>query len=338
MIGFDCGTYNLICAKKNSDGEIEIVKEVNAFIEIPLEDRFTFNMMKKHGDVPLIEGQKTAWACGEKAMSIARTFGDMELRRPMRHGCVNPKEKRAYNILATMIHSMVGEVRYDGEVLCYSTPANALNEETDIEYHREVLKQIFEKYEYNGKKVRPYPINEGLALVYAELQHKFLTGIGISFGAGMVNLCFANRSIPVFQFSLVNSGDWIDTQAAKAAAVSPTQINREKEKINLLATPKDEIDRAIITQYNIMIRKTVKGIKRGLEKTSDKIPSDEPIDIILAGGAASPPGFDKLVTDAINEIGFPCEIGKIKRPSDHLYAVAKGCLEAAEAVEGPEAN
>ena len=706
-LGYDAGTYNLLCAKKNDKGKIEIVREVNAFIEIPLEDRFTFNMMKKHGDVPLIEGEKKAWACGEKAMSIARTFGDMELRRPMKHGCVNPKEKKAFGILSTMIHSMIGEVRYDGEVLCYSTPANALNEETDIDYHREVLKQIFEKYEFNGKKVLPYPINEGLALVYAELQHKHLTGIGISClvpgtkiytkcgivniedvkeddfvlthcgrwrkvnkviqkpyngmmtslqvtgysdtpghyrfvdnhelyikrnnqwqwtgceevcqddivgepilkqnrsknrptmtlceritsskkyskkhydvtaniqrlvgyflgdgsisisegalqfdfgsheerniadvqeilstvfhkksakiahgencarikcyskslvswfknhcydnlgkrypweldrinhcdcinllcglirsdghfsekditffntnthliflckqlfsrlgiaasistrgprnggeidgrkicgqldewqvhsgakfssfqslgdilmnldcsnnryaqklfiedgfccskvqkvehedyegvvydlqveedhsfsgpfltihncGAGMINLCFANRSIPVFQFSLVNSGDWIDAQAAKAAAVSPTRINRDKEKIDLLATPKDEIERAIITQYHIMIRKTIKGIKQGLEKTSDKIPTDEPIDIILGGGAASPPGFEKVVKDTIADIGFPCGVGKVRRPSDYLFAVVRGCLEAAEAVEGPEAE
>jgi hypothetical protein len=213
-----------------------------------------------------------------------------------------------------------------------------LNEETDIDYHREVLKQIFEKYEFNGKKVLPYPINEGLALVYAELQHKHLTGIGISFGAGMVNLCFANRSMPVFQFSLVNSGDWIDSQAARASAVSPTRINRDKEKVDLLATPKDEIERAIITQYHIMIRKTIKGIKRGLETTSDKIPTDEPIDIILGGGAASPPGFEKVVKDAIADIGFPCEVGEVRRPSDHLYAVVRGCLEAAEAAEGPEAE
>jgi len=335
-LGFDCGTYNLFCAKKGKDDKPEIVGEVNAFFEIPLEDRFTFNMMKR-AKVALIERDRVAYAVGKNAVSIAQTMGNKELRRPMKEGCVNAREKKGYDILATMIHSLIGEIERDEEVLCYSVPANALNEETDIDYHREVLRQIFEKYEYNNKKVVPYPINEGLALVYAELEHKDLTGIGISFGAGMVNLCFANHAVPVFQFSLVNSGDWIDRQAAKAAAVSETRINKEKMKIDLLAQPKNEIERAIITQYQIMIRKTMKGIKQGLEKTSDKIPTDDPIDIILAGGCASPPGFDKLVRKTVKEIGFPCEIGDIKRPSDHLYAVVRGCLVAAEAAEGPEA-
>ena len=148
----------------------------------------------------------------------------------------------------------------------------------------------------------------------------------------MTNLCFTNRSRPAFQFSLVNCGDWIDRQAAKAAAVTEVLINREKEKINLLADPKSEVERAIQTQYRILIRNTVKGIKDGLENVKNKIP-DEELDIVLAGGTASPPGFDVLFRHAVNDIGLPVEVGKIKRPSDHMYAVARGCLEAAEAAE-----
>lgn len=327
----DLGTYNIIKAKRNEDDKIECVREVNAFIEIPLEDNFSFKMMQKAG-VPLIERNKVAYAVGEKAVSIAYSL-NAELRRPMSDGCVNPREKEGYSILATMIHSLIGPIEKDGEVLCYSIPANAVNEETDVDYHQEVLKQIIEKYSYNNKKVQPYPINEGLALVYAELQHKFLTGIGISFGAGMVNVCFAHRSVPIFQFSLVNSGDWIDKQAAKAAAVSSTIINREKTKVDLMVPPKSEIERAIQTQYRILIRNVVKGIKQGVEDAGNKIHTEDAIDIVLAGGTSSPNGFDTLFKEAVKDIGFPLEVGEIKRPKDHLYAVARGCLEAAEAAE-----
>lgn len=331
-IGFDCGTYNLIRAKRQADGEVECLREVNAFIEIPLEDRFSFKMMKKAG-VPLIERDNSAFAVGESAVRIARSFGNLELRRPMKDGCVNPKEKDAYGVLATMIHSMIGDLTKDGEVLCYSVPANALNEETNIQYHQDVLKQVFEKYSMNTKHVTPYPINEGLALVYAELQHKFLTGIGISFGAGMVNLCYANQSVPIFQFSVVNSGDWIDQQAAHAAAISATVINKEKEKVNLSREPTSEVERAIQIVYRIMVRNTMKLIKDGLEQAGNKASSDEPVDIVLAGGTSSPPGFKQLVRETIEDIGFPVEIGEIKHPQDHLYAVARGCLDAAEASE-----
>ena len=58
------------------------------------------------------------------------------------------------------------------------------------------------------------------------------TGIGISFGAGMVNLCFSMFGNPVFTFSIVNSGDWIDRQAAKATGETIAFINTEKAKVD----------------------------------------------------------------------------------------------------------
>ncbi len=336
-LGMDCGTYNLIRASRNKETDkIECIKEVNAFFEMPLDDRFTFNMMLKAG-VPLIEREKVAYALGQKAVDIAYSFPGSELRRPMSAGCVNPREKEAFQILTVMMHSLIGEIERDGEVLCYSVPANALNEETDADYHGEVLKQIFTKYEVDNKKVMPYAINEGLALVYAELQHKFLTGIGISFGAGMTNLCFANRSVPIFKFSLVNSGDWIDRQAGRAIGEEATFINKEKTKIDLSKAPTTDVERAITTQYRLLISKTMRGIKNGLDQAGKKARTDDPVDIILAGGTASPPGFDDCVRETIEEIGdFPVEIGEIKRPKDHLYAVARGCLLAAEASEDQE--
>jgi hypothetical protein len=330
-IGYDPGTYHLVVARRNTEGKVECNKQVNAFVEIPLDDPFTYNMLEKN-KVPLINRGTHAFAVGDKAVSIARTFNSL-LRRPMKSGCVNPFEKDSFNVLGTMIHKMMGEIANDGESLVYSIPADAINQETDIAHHREVLKMIFDKYSVNGKKVHAYPINEGLALVYAELQDKFMTGFGISFGAGMTNLCFANQSRPVFQFSIVNAGDWIDQQAAKASATTETIVNKEKEKINLLADPKNEIERAIQIQYRIMISNTVKGIKEGIEKVGRNRLPDEPVDFVLSGGTSSPPGFDVLFKQAVAEQGLPVPIGEIKHPMDHLYAVARGCLEAAEASE-----
>src|SRR5687767_1454995 len=119
-------------------------------------------MLKNVAKVPLVERNNKAYAMGEEAVSIARAFGNVELRRPMKDGCVNPQEKDGFSILATMLHGMIGEIKKDGEVLCYSVPANAINQETDADYHSEVLKQIFDKYSVNNKKLRAYPINEGL--------------------------------------------------------------------------------------------------------------------------------------------------------------------------------
>ena len=207
-IGFDAGTYNLVCCTRDEKNNFVYDREVNAFLEIALDDRLVFQMMKTV-DVPLIERSKKAYALGEKAVRMAYTLSQLELKRPMKDGCVNPKEKDAFEVMSIMVHSLLeGNVKADRDVLYYSVPANAINEETDAEFHTKILDSIFNGYESDdNKKVKAFPINEGLALVYAELKASNYTGIGISFGAGMVNLCFAMFGVPVFTFAIVNSGE-----------------------------------------------------------------------------------------------------------------------------------
>lgn len=328
--GFDFGTYNLICCNRDEDGNFTHRREVNAFLKVPLEDRFVFNMMKNAG-VPLIERDKVAYALGEAAVRMSYTMRDFELKRPMKDGCVNPEEKDAFEIMNIMAHSLIENIKHDKETIYYSIPANAVNQETDADYHQKVLQSIFDAYESEeGYKLNAHPINEGLALVYAELQDKKYTGLGISFGSGMVNLCFAMYGAPIFQFSIVNSGDWIDKQAAKATGESPTFINQEKTKIDLSANPKSLIERAIQTQYRIMVEKTVQKIKTGLESNDRKARSEEGIDVVIAGGTSMAKGFDVLIKDVINQANLPIKISSIIKPADPLYSVARGCLIAAE--------
>lgn len=179
-IGFDAGTYNLICAKRGKEeNKIDYQREVNAFLEISLDDPFTFNMMHK-AKVPLIVRDKVSYLVGEAAMKTAFSLKKLEIRRPMRAGCLNSDERDAFSILKVMIHSLIGEVENDGDVVFYSVPANAVNQHTDADYHSKVLEEIFKKYHVNGKTIKPFPINEGQALVFAELQDKNFTGVGIS--------------------------------------------------------------------------------------------------------------------------------------------------------------
>lgn len=332
-IGFDAGTYNLVCCKRNPDGNFTYKREVNAFLEMELQNDFVFNMMKKSG-VPLIhrEDANIAYALGEAAINMAYTMRNVDLKRPMKDGCVNPHERDAFQIMNIMIHSLLEEIKNDGEILYYSVPANAINESTDADYHRKILEAIFKAYESEkGLKVDARPINEAMALVYAELENKMFTGIGVSCGAGMVNVAFSLFGAEVFSFSIVNSGDWIDQQAARAAGETIAFINKEKTKIDLNKEPVTLVERAIRTQYELMIEKTVAGIKKGLTENKDKNARiGQPIDIIVAGGTASPPGFDKLFDKLLRSAEMPVEIGAVIRPADPLYSVARGCLVAAE--------
>lgn len=335
MIGFDCGTYNLVACRRNDKGELAYKREVNAFLAMELENDFVFNMMKKAG-VPLIhrEDVNVAYALGEAAINMAYTMSKLELRRPMKNGCVNPREQDAFQIMNIMIHSLIGDTTHDKELLYYSVPANAINKETDADYHRKLLEAMFKAYKSSeGFVLDARPINEGMALVYAELGEKMYSGIGISCGAGMVNVAHGLFGAEVFSFSLVNSGDWIDEQAAKATGETIAFINRQKHKIDLNKEPSNLVERAIKGQYELMIEKTVAGIKQGLEENHERSARIEhPIDIVIAGGTSLPPGFDTMFDTLVRSVKLPVEIGTVIRPKDPLYSVARGCLMAAENV------
>jgi actin-like ATPase involved in cell morphogenesis len=332
--GFDAGTYHLAVCKRK-DGNFTYKKEVNAFIEMPLDNRFVFNMMKNAG-VPLIEDKESniGYALGEAAVNMAYTMNQIELKRPMKDGCLNPKERHAQQIMNVMAHSLIGEIDEPNTKLYYSVPANAINQETDADYHSKVLQAMFRAYtSEKGYKLDAHPINEALALVYAELASKAWTGIGISFGAGMVNLCYAIYGAPVFQFSLVNSGDWIDKMASRAIGEdTTTYVNKEKMNADLtVENPDTLVQRAIKSQYEIMIQHTVQGIKKGIEQAGAKARSENPVDIIIAGGTSMPKGFDVLFAKILEQAQLTnIKIGSVIRPEDPLFSVARGCLIAAE--------
>jgi hypothetical protein len=330
-IGYDAGTYNAIACRRNEKGDFLYKREINAFLELPLENRFVFNMMKQAG-VPLIERENVAYALGEAAVNMAYTLPTLELKRPMKDGCVNPKERDAFQIMNIMAHSLIDPVEQDGTKLYYSVPANAINQETDADYHSRVLESIFKSYVSDeGYKVDPKPINEALAIVYAELQKKAFTGVGVSCGAGMVNVCFAMYGNPIFSFAIVNSGDWIDKQAAKATGESPTFINKEKAKVDLSAEPTTLVERAIITQYRLMIEKTVHGIREGLASAKQAVKTENPVDFVVAGGTSMAKGFTDIFSQTLKQANLSIPVGEVIRPAEPLYSVAKGCLIAAEA-------
>lgn len=335
VIGFDCGTYNLVSCKRKEKNEFVYKREVNAFLQMPLDNRFVFNMMKNAG-VPLIEQPESnlAYALGEAAVNMAYTMTQIELKRPMKDGCLNPRERDAQQIMNVMCHSLIGEIEEDNTQLYYSVPANAINQETDADYHGKVLEAMFKSYKSEkGFKVDPHPINEALALVYAELSNKNWTGIGVSCGAGMVNICYAMYGAPIFQFSIVNSGDWIDKMASKAIGEeTTTYVNKEKMHADLtVENPDTLVQRAIKTQYEIMIQHTVSEIKKGIEEAGNKARSENPIDIVVAGGTSMPKGFDSLFKKIMEDSKINnMKIGEVIRPQDPLYSVARGCLIAAE--------
>ena len=91
-------------------------------------------------------------------------------------------------------HRIAGGPSKDKQKLCFTVPAAPLGSEDNLTYHEATLRQISADLGYDVKS-----INEGLAVVYSELESTNYTGIGISCGGGLCNVCFSYLSVPVLE-------------------------------------------------------------------------------------------------------------------------------------------
>ncbi len=322
-IGLDIGTKNIVMAYEK-DGAVKFRREVNGFLNIPKVDNFTKQMLDKSGVPYITKEDGGIVALGEKAEELAYSFGHV-LQRPMENGVLSIKEKEAMRIMGVIIKSIIGKIN-DDLLIYYCIPAAPLDATANVAYHEKIIDVIFESFEGD---VESHSINEARALIVSGIEDQ--TGIGISCGAGMINVSYCLFGIPIYQFSLVGAGDWVDKKAAEVTGENPTAITKVKEKMSLDTTPPEKnIERAVWIHYRLLIENIARGIMEGFKKNESKAKAPKPMPIIIAGGTSSPDGFVKLFKSVFNEQSMPFEIGEITKADLPLYAVAHGCLIAAQ--------
>jgi hypothetical protein len=105
----------------------------------------------------------------------------------MSHGVLDPKEPESLRMMREILVNMLGPADQAGNPkLCFTVPAAPLGAEGSLTYHEATVRQILSEIGY-----QPAPINEGLAVIYGELESSNYTGIGISCGGGLCNVCLA---------------------------------------------------------------------------------------------------------------------------------------------------
>lgn len=324
--GLDVGTSFIYCAEKQKN-EIVFRSQRDAFFDIEYSD-FTQEMLTK-SEVNYIKKADQLYVVGDEAIRFANIF-NRNARRPLSKGIISPSEKEALPMVELIINSIVGEPKHKGEIIYYSVPGDPIDADFNLVYHEKVVYGFLRKQAYTPKS-----INEGLAIVFSELADEGFTGMGISFGGGMVNVCLSLMSVPVVTLSLTKSGDWIDQQVAMAVDETQSRVCAIKEA-SLDLTAKDglaKIEAALSIYYDYLIEYVLKNIKKQFEKTKRMPRIDKPITIVLSGGTALPAGFLKRFKGVLTKIPLPIEIGKVRMAPKPLYSVAKGALIAATAEE-----
>jgi hypothetical protein len=228
-------------------------------------------------------------------------------------------------VLEAILATLVPRARAAGEILAFSVPAAAPGHEAELIYHEATLRRHLE-----GLGYKAVAVNEGLAVVFAELEDHNFTGIGISCGGGMCNAALAYLSIPSILFSIAKGGDFIDQAVGTVVNEQPTRVRVLKEEgLDLSRPPKDKFERALGIYYEDVVDDLVAELRKALAR-AEKLPkTDRPLPIVLSGGTVRPRGFKDLFERKLRASPLPVEISEVRLARDPLTATARGALIAA---------
>lgn len=320
-IGADIGTGYIVGSSFDQKNKVQFTPLRNAFFSID-KDMFHKTMFNKNS-MKWVEMNNDVFVIGEDALTLAK-IKNTHARRPLSSGIINNKERDAAPVLKEMFkYCIIPNKKKDNEICVFSVPGPKINDlDFDVDFHAMSLESLIRSF-----GLQPEPLNEGYAVILSEIgDAKDVTGLGISFGAGLVNVCFAYKSMKLFEFSIDKSGDFIDKKASDAVNVGESMISHIKENELDLDVTEDKMtpeQRALSFAYRYVIRNVWKEILRAFTNNND-IRVLEPIPVIVAGGTSLPSGFINMFEDEM--IKLPFEITEIKTAKNRLGAVSQGCL------------
>ncbi len=325
-IGLDIGTSRIVMAQRQKK-DFQFQSQLNAFVTLPFS-KLTQNLFQKENIPHSVEGSELV-VYGNESEKLANMFHS-ETRRPMTRGVLNPSEPDSIVLIQRIVASMLGEGPREGRKVVVSVPAPPLgwaklSAPDDLIYHEATLRQSLAQF---GLEVST--IQEGLAVVLSELESSNYTGIGISCGGGMCNICLAYLSVPVLSFSIPKAGDFIDAGAASVTGEGPTRIRAIKEQsFHFNGHFADKAKQALGVYYDEVIQTIASALKEAFSPPKIVPRLDRPIPLVLAGGSAMPAGFRDRFEQVLKQQDLPVPLSEIRLAADPLHATAKGALVAA---------
>ncbi len=319
-VGLDVGTSRICLAQRVGEG-FQYQTQLNAFVTIPYS-KITENTLQKEKVPHSVAGQEIV-VHGNESDRFAEML-DVETRRTMDKGLLNPTEPQSVHMLRKIVESLLESAK-DRQKICFTVPAAPLGAEANLTYHEATIRQILSEKDYEVKS-----INEGLAVIYSELESSNYTGIGISCGGGLCNVCVAYLSVPVLSFSIPRAGDYIDSNAAAMTGERANRVRLAKEdSFHFNGFFADKLQQALSVYYDEMIQSLVQAMKQAFASSRTLPKSPRPLPIVLSGGTALPEGFRARFEKILLDAELPISTADIRMAADPLHTSAKGALIAA---------
>jgi hypothetical protein len=320
IIGLDVGTSRIVTARQNND-EIKYDTQLNAFVSIPYA-KMTAKLLQKEGVPHTVDGDAIL-VHGNESERFADLL-DKGIRRTMARGVLNPDEPENVKLIRQIVQSMLGNAA-KGQKVYFTVPAAPLGAEDNLTYHEVTLRQVLSELGFDAVSV-----NEGLAVVYGEMESSNYTGIGISCGGGLCNVCMAYLSVPVISFSIPKAGDFIDSSAAAATGERPNRIRIQKEQsFYINGHFENKLQQVLSVYYDDMIQSLVAALRTALQNARHLPKFARPIPLVLSGGSVMPKGFQDRFHTALTASDFPVQLSEIRTATNPLTTTAKGALVAA---------
>jgi hypothetical protein len=349
-IGIDCGTMFLVKSEIDDISEsASFTSQRNVFLKASSSEDTEQTL--KENNWSYVKHDNDFYILGEDAIKIKNLLtiksNDANdkliltkisgLRRPMKDGILNvSEEKLSIAIIQKLIGLLLNQPPKKNEVLCFCAPADPIDTNASVVFHKTMLTSFFQSL---GYVVECIP--EAMAIIYSERPvvddpdegEVPFSGISLSFGAGQVNCCLAFKKMPLISFSVTRSGDWIDQEASKISGVDVSVITKFKEKnLNLEKINMSDMKQAALDIfYQNMIENVLNKFSEKFNQLQNQI--DYPLEIVVAGGTASVPGFLTKFKNVLNNLELPFKVKNVRLAENPLYTVANGCLIKAMSTE-----
>jgi actin-like ATPase involved in cell morphogenesis len=321
-LGLDVGTSRVVVARAK-DKKQEYESQLNAFMTMPYS-KLAESLLQRENVFHEVHGADIIVA-GDDAEKFAEVF-HVETRRPMARGVLNPDEPHSLAVVRRLITKLVGRAAAEGQKVFFSVPAQGETLNGSIRYHEASIRQILADLGYEA-----IPIEEGLAVVYGELAASNYSGVAISCGSGLCNVCLAVLSVPVISFSVPKAGDFIDANAAQVTGDRANRLRISKEKnFQLNGFTGDRVHNALTVYYQEVIGSLI-GSLRSHIASAQKLPKlEQSVPLVLSGGTTMPKGFLDHFMRILQAEEFPLRLSEVRVSGDPLHSTARGALMAAQ--------
>jgi hypothetical protein len=320
-VGLDVGTSRIVTAQR-LEKTTQYQAQLNAFVTLPFS-KLTQGVLKKERVPHLIQDSEIT-VYGDEAERFANLF-HAETRRPMLRGVLNPDESNSLKLVREIVALLTTETPGQGQKLCFSVPAAPLGANQEVNAHEAALKKMLEDLGYEAGS-----ISEGLAVVYGEMENSNYTGLGVSCGGGLCNVCLAYLSVPVFSFSIGKAGDFIDSSVAAQRGEPATRIRTIKEEsFHLNGHFANKIHQTLNTYYEDMIQALVAAIRDAFASAQNMPKLARSIPMVLSGGSVLAAGFRDRFEKVLRETELPVAISEVRLGASPQHSTARGALVAA---------